>query len=317
MAVNKISRTDAEVLIPEEISPDIIQGAIENSVALSSFRALPNMASNVKVLPVLETLPTAYWVDPVDTGYKQTTNVKWDKVKLYAEEIAVIVPIPENVLDDAASQGYDIWGQVRPRIVAEFGRLIDDAIIFGNVKPATWRPAIVPSAIAAGNVTPESGDLWADIMGPDGIIAHVEKSGFLPTGSLSSVRMRGILRNLRDDNNQPIFKSTFQNAATYDLDGIPAKFVINGSWDDTQAKLLVGDMSQAVYSIRQDITYKMLTEAVIQDPVTKEIVYNLAQQDMVALRVTMRLGWALPNPITMLTRDRSQQFPFAVLTPGE
>jgi hypothetical protein len=72
-------------------------------------------------------------------------------------------------------------------------------------------------------------------------------------------------------------------------------------------------MSQAVYSIRQDVTYKILTEAVIQDPVTKEIVYNLAQQDMVALRVVMRLGWEIPNPINALQPDASVRFPFAIL----
>ena len=46
---------------------------------------------------------------------------------------------------------------------------------------------------------------------------------------------------------------------------------------------------QLVYSIRQDITVKILDQGVIQDPETKDIVYNLAQQDMIALRVVMRL----------------------------
>ena len=151
MAVYKIDRTGAEVLIPEDTIKEIQQGAIENSAALSAFRRLPNMASNVLTMPVLDMLPLAYWVNPADTGVKQTTKVQWDKVTLKAEEIAVIVPIPENVLADAASQGYDIWGQVRPRLVAEFGRLIDQAIIFGTNKPSTWRTGIVPAAIAAGN----------------------------------------------------------------------------------------------------------------------------------------------------------------------
>ena len=42
---------------------------------------------------------------------------------------------------------------------------------------------------------------------------------------------------------------------------------------------------------------KAADQGVIQDPSTKAIVYNLAQQDMVALRVVMRMGWsALPTP---------------------
>ena len=70
-----------------------------------------------------------------------------------------------------------------------------------------------------------------------------------------------------------------------------------------------------MYSIRQDITTKILTEAVIQDPSTGAIVYNLAQQDMIALRVVMRLAWALPNPATRLDSNRVK-CPFAYLEPA-
>lgn len=76
----------------------------------------------------------------------------------------------------------------------------------------------------------------------------------------------------------------------------------------------MGDMSQAVYSIRQDLTVKLLDQAVIQDP-EGNIVYNLAQQDMVALRFVMRLGWELPNPINALSPNEETRFPFAVYVP--
>jgi hypothetical protein len=79
--------------------------------------------------------------------------------------------------------------------------------------------------------------------------------------------------------------------------------------------MIVGDFSKAVYAIRQDITVKILTEGVIQDPTSKEIVYNLAQQDMIALRVVFRLGWALPNPATRIDEDRVG-CPFAYLEPA-
>lgn len=55
--------------------------------------------------------------------------------------------------------------------------------------------------------------------------------------------------------------------------------------------------AQIVYSIREDIIYKVLTEATIQNP-DGTIAYNLAQQDMVALRCVMRLGVAVLNPLT-------------------
>ena len=78
--------------------------------------------------------------------------------------------------------------------------------------------------------------------------------------------------------------------------------------------LIAGDFNNAVYSIRQDVTYKVLDQAVIQDPSTGEILYNLAQEDMVALRVTFRMGYAIPNPVTALDGTETR-YPFAALVP--
>ena len=77
--------------------------------------------------------------------------------------------------------------------------------------------------------------------------------------------------------------------------------------------MIAGDFTKAVYAIRQDVTYKVLTEAVISDA-DGNIVFNLAQQDMVALRVVMRLGVQIANPVTR--RAGTNGYPFAVLTPA-
>ena len=135
MAVNAILRSDAESLIPEQVSKEIIQGAVEHSAVLSQFRKLPNMTSKTLSMPVLDMLPVAYFVNG-DNGNKQTTKMQWDKKRLYAEEIAVIVPIPEAVLDDAE---YDIWGEVKPRLYEAFGKKIDGAVLFGERNLAKLR----------------------------------------------------------------------------------------------------------------------------------------------------------------------------------
>jgi hypothetical protein len=127
--------------------------------------------------------------------------------------------------------------------------------------------------------------------------------------------MRAKLRGIKGDDGHPIFKSDMQGATQYALDGAPMYFPQNGSFDQTKAQLIVGDWSQAVFAIRQDITVKILDQGVIQDPATQEIVYNLAQQDMIALRVVFRMGWALPNPATRMDEDRTS-CPFAYLEPA-
>ena len=303
-----ISRTDTDALIPEQVSREIIQGVTEGSAVLSMGRRLPNMTSNRMVMPVLDMLPVAYFVNG-DTGTKQTTKMAWDKKKIYAEEIAVIVPIPEAVVDDA---DYDIWGEVRPRLIEAFGQKIDGAILFGVDKPAQWRDDVVTTATEAQKVVTATADLYADIMGEDGVIAMIEQSGYFPTGHMADISMRAKLRGIKDTTGNPIFKSDMQSGTNYSLDGNRMVFPRNGAFDPSKALMISGDFGQLVYSIRQDITFKIFTEGVIQDPATGDIQYNLMQNDMVALRAVMRLGWEIPNPIHAMARDKTKRCPFAV-----
>lgn len=310
-----IDRSALSGLIPEPVTREIMQGAIAESAVLRMGRRLANMSSKTQTINVLDALPSAYFVngEATDSGandaFKQTTKMAWDKKKLYAEEIAVIVPIPEAALDDA---DYDIWGEVRPRLTEAFGKVIDAAILFGTNKPSTWRAGVVPSAIAAGNGVPIGTSVFDDIMGESGLIAKVELDGFNPNGVMSAIQMRGKLRGLKDTTGQPIFKSDMQGSTRYGLDGMDMYFPMNGAFDPAQAQMIVGDWSQLVYAIRQDMTFKIFTEGVIQDPTTKAITYNLMQNDMVALRAVMRLGWEIANPVNAYNADIENLFPFSV-----
>ncbi len=308
---NIIDRTGAEALIPEDRAQEIIQGAIEQSAVLSMGRRLPNMSSAQTRLPVLDSLPIAYFVNG-DTGAKKTTKQAWDKKVIYAEEIAVIVPIPEAVLNDA---DYDIWGEVRPRIQEAFGKVIDGAVIFGTDKPSHWRAGLVPSAKTAGTTKAITTDLYTDLLGEGGTISMVEKSGYFVNGHIADIGMRSKLRGLKDKSDRPLFLNSMQNTANYSLDGSVINFPRNGSFDKAQAYMISGDFSQLVYSIRQDITFKLFTEGVIQNT-DGTIAYNLMQNDMVALRAVMRMGWEIPNPVNSMGTNKAERFPFAVLTPA-
>lgn len=308
-----IDRTGADSLIPEERAREIIQGVVTQSAVLQRGRKLPNMSSKTYKMPVLDMLPIAYFVDG-DTGTKKTTKQAWDKKMITAEEIAVIVPIPEAVLDDS---DYDIWGEVRPRIVEAFGKVIDGAILFDVNKPTTWREGIVTTATKANFVvTLADGDnLYDKIMSEDGVISKVEESGYFVNGHMADISMRAKLRGLKDTTGQPIFKSDMQNGTTYSLDGSPMSFPNNGAFDKSKALMISGDFNQLVYAIRQDITFKLFTEGVVQNT-DGTIAYNLMQNDMVALRAVMRLGWEIPNPINSVQSDKTKRCPFAILKAG-
>ena len=311
MPTSIISREQAEALIREQVVPEIFQQAPEQSVFMGLAKKLPNMTSKQTRIRVLDLLPVAYWVNG-DTGMKQTSEQAWDNVFLTAAELAVIVPIPEAVLDDAE---FDIMGEVTPRVVESIGKRVDEAIIFDKNRPAEWGAGIITRARQAGNNVANGTDLYAKLLAEGGVFDKVEEYGYAVSGVVASMGMRAKLRGLRDDNGQPIYNTNMQGATSYALDGAPMYYPANGSFDKTMAQLVAGDFSQAVYAIRQDITVKILDQGVIQDPSDGSIVYNLAQQDMIALRVVFRLGWALPNPATALDGDRTG-CPFAYLEPA-
>ncbi|WP_455650472.1 phage major capsid protein [Enterocloster citroniae] len=313
MAVNITSRADAEAIIREQVISTIFQDAPKQSTFMSMARKLPNMTSNQTRMRVLDFLPTAYWVDG-DTGMKQTTRQAWDNVFIEAAELAVIVPISEAVLDDAE---FDIFGEITPRVNEAIGQRVDSAIVFGVNRPRNWQNDIITLARQAGNnvTVGSSPDYYNLLLGEGGVISKVEEDGYMATGALAAMSMRAKLRGIRATDGSLIFKSDMQGSTNYALDGAPMYFPQNGAYDNTIAQLIVGDFKQAVYSIRQDVTVKILDQGVIQDPITKEIVYNLAQQDMVALRIVFRMGWALPNPATRMDEDRVG-CPFAYLEPA-
>ena len=309
---DQVTRANVTALIPEQVTREIIKAVTQTSNFLRFARRLPNMARGQLRMPVQTGLITANFVTG-DTGLKQTSSMDWTNKFIDAEELAVIVPIPERVLDD---QDYDLWGEIRPEIDAAFGAAIDGAAFHSTNKPASWPVGLVPGALAAGNTASLAAfpDAFDAIMGPGGVLSFVEADGFMVSGHIAAMSLKATLRGLRDANGQPIYMASPQGITQYSLDGSPIEFPINGAINPALMLLLSGQWNQVVYSIRQDMTFKILTEAVIQDA-GGNIVYNLPQQDMVALRAVMRLGWQLPNPINRMNQTAATRYPFATLTP--
>ena len=297
-----IVRNDVDALIETQVADEIFEGTIRQSKALSMFKRLPNATSDKTKLRILDSLPIAYFVDETtNNGRKNITKMAWDKKYINIAELAVIVPIKENLLNDTS---IDIWAQVKPRIQEAFAKKIDNAMFFGVDKPTDWRKGLIPSVNEVGATVEETNaGLYSDI---NDTMTKVEESGYNVTGILGGTGLKGKFRMMLDTTGQPL--------NTTEIGSIKREFMDNGVWDKTKATLVLGDFSQAVYSIRQDITYKVLTEAVIQDPSDGTIMYNLAQDDMVALRVVMRLGWEIPNPVNA-ENGTATRFPFATLVP--
>jgi HK97 family phage major capsid protein len=310
MAINQISRhSGTDPLVPQPLIADVIKELPRASAALNLCRRVP-MSTKTSRQPVLSVLPDAYWVAG-DTGQKSTTKADWDNVELVAEELAVIIPVPDAYMDDSA---VPIWSEVRPLIVQAFGQAIDRAVLFGVSKPSTWTSeAIIPGIIAAGNTVAEGDDIGVSIAGMGEKLAG---EGFNLNSYASRPGFHWKLAAARTLAGYPIYGAgDLANGIPSSLYGRQLAEVENGSWPmDNAVELIGGEFNKAIIGMRQDMTFRVFTEGVISNP-DGSIAINLMQQDATALRVVMRLGYALANPVTVMQADAKKRFPFVGLTP--
>ena len=310
---NVISRSDASALIPEDVAADVIKRLPLASAAIALFRHVA-MSRAQQRMPVMAALPVAYFVNG-DTGLKQTSEAGWGNQYLNVEEIACIVPVPEAVLDDAA---FDIWGETRPFMAEAVGRALDAAIFFGVNKPATWPADIVSAATTSGNVvtegtaTPEEGGVTGDI---SALFSTVEDDGYDVNGLIAARKFKGLLRQARATTGEQLADSAGSSgidAAPGTLYGVDVTYPLRGLWPTGAGtpEMIGGDFTQGILGIRQDMTWKVLDQAVLNDD-TGKVIYNLPQQDMIALRVVARFAFqvaATPTP-----ENVAGAYPFGVL----
>ena len=313
MPYNNISsRTDAAALIPEEVSRDLVKRTTDESAALTLFRRVPVGRAQVR-MPVISALPVAYWVNG-DTGLKQTTEVNWANKYLNIEEIAVILPVPDNVIADVEM---NIWDEAMPYMTEAVARTLDSAVFFGTNAPASFPTNVYAALDAAGNDITEgtaaaSGGYMADV---DLALAALEQDGFEADSIVAATSFKGKLRAARASDGQRLDIGRISGDMKM-LDGMNISYPMRGLWStatgSTVPRAIFLQRDQFVIGVRQDISFKLFTEGVIQDD-SGAIVYNLMQQDMSAMRLTFRVGWQVANVINYDQGTEANRYPAASL----
>jgi HK97 family phage major capsid protein len=315
---NLIARGDVPA---REETIDVVMDGLENESAARKFFREIRVGKASQRFPVLSALPMAYWVNG-DTGLKQTSEMAWTNKFVTIEELAVIVPVPQNVVDDS---DFDIWAEARPKVGEAIDRALDAAIFFGINAPASFPTNVTSAALAAenfavaGTSATAEGGFFGDV---DAALETVEDDGFSPSGWVMDRKAKGRFRRARNSQGDRIDRDRI-SANFGEIDGLPIAYTMDGMWPQPAAGGvegvlgLVGDWQrQFVLALRKDVTYEVFREGVVQDN-TGAIVYNLMQQDMIALRVTFRAGWQVANTINYANTVEAERYPAAVLqTPG-
>lgn len=289
-----IDRSAAQSLIPPELVHEIIQGATKYSVALQIFKRGRNMLRDEVLMPALSMLPEGGWLNS-DNAIKPLTDQAWEMVEMYAEEYAARVIIPDNVREDAV---FDMWGEILPRLQEHYGKAFDQAVFMGVNKPRRFRADLVTACYQAGAVVQSTTNINNDI---NNALSLVEQSGYDPTALVAGVGMKAKFRMNLDGVGRPLYLPFIEQLNKYYLD--------NGAWDDNKALMIVGDFSQAMYSVREDMTVKISADAATNYGGT---LHSMFDEDSQVMRAKWRIGFAIPNPINILNQTNSR-FPFAII----
>ena len=316
MAKNSIS--NGTVVLPVEYGKEIIRGVVGRSKALELGRRLPDMRGKTYKLNVLSHLPVAGWVknsatpNNADEAYiknKPVAYLAYEGVDVVAEEIAVIVPVSINTLNDVEDFGVELMPEITEQVVGAFQEVIDSTIFFGINSPWSGPIAngLVAGATAAGATVAWDGQEGLSFYHAiNDAMKYVEKSGYVPTAILGGPSLNSA------------FRSTITTLGVLagdqgEIGSLPRHIDLTGGFYESSAFAIVGDFRYLVYAFREELEMRILYEATLKDPATGTELYNLAQQDMIGLRFTLRLGAQLPNPVNRVNTT-AKRYPFAVIT---
>lgn len=281
--------------VPVEQAKAIMKDVARGSSILRLSKVEP-MQSDTKKFPVMTDGPGAYWVG--ETERIKTSVATWIFPEMTAKKLAVIIPVTREKLNDTT---INVFAEMKPAIAEAFYTAIDAACLFGTNSPFTKN--ILGVATAAGNVvaleTNGAGMLDLDI---SDVMALIEDAGQDVNGFAAHYGIKNALRKLRDGNGAPLFAAGTNQNEFYNN---PIEFVRNGAWDKTKAETIAANWNYSLVGIREGIEYEILKEATLQTVTMADgKPLSLAENDMVAIKATMRLGFL---PI----KDEA----FAALTP--
>ena len=266
--------------VPTESANEIMKDVARGSSILRLSKVEP-MESDTKKFPIMTDGSGAYWVG--ESERIQTSVATWIFPEMTAKKLAVIVPMTREKLRDST---INVFNEMKPAIAEAFYKAIDAACLMGTNSPFTKN--ILGVAETATNEitlgTAESMDLdVSDVM------ALVEDAGVDVNGFTAHYGIKNSLRKLRDANGNALFVPGVGENEFYSN---PIEFVRNGAWDAAEAELIAGNWNYSLVGVRAGIEYEILKEATLSSVTMADgKPLSLAENDMVALKATMRIGF--------------------------
>lgn len=281
--LNETTLGAGQWFVPPDLSAELIKLIRDGGCVEGMARHMP-MKRETLLVRKFATGVDGYWVGA--QCVKQKDAPTFDAVELIAKKMAVIVPFEDQLIED---MDIDLVAQVNADVTAAFVEAIDRTFLGYEITSPfsdSWS-GNVPNA----NIVPlgtEGPDLAGDI---SLAISDVESNGYEVTGMVTHPRIKGLLRNLRDGQNNFIYTQDLSSCSPqgqYCVFGIPICFTRQvaeqGSPDGYE--ILMGQTDQLIVGDRTGIQVSSSNAATLTQASMDDI--NLFEQDMTAYRYVIR-----------------------------
>lgn len=282
--------TKAGLLIPDELRAEVLRiKETQYGLARREMFYLPfSGPGNSRTIPALGTSVTVKWTD--EKGKKKSTQPKFSVITQTLKKLAAIVPFTEEILEDSAIDIVKLVGE----LFAEATAKEEDLQFFAGTG-SPWTGILNNGSVNI--VTMGTGDATDNLA--DELLRMQDAT---PSGAQDGAKYYlnrswfSKIRKMKDSQGNYIYQAPSQGQPgtiwdkPYELsDAFP-------SVADTEVGdpfVLYGNLKQAaVFGDKQQLRVKLLDQATITDTDDSTII-NLAEQDMVALRVVERVGYTV------------------------
>ena len=286
----------AGLTVPPELLAEVLRiKETQYGIARRDMMYLPfSGPGNSRAIPALGTSVNVFWTE--EGGKKKSTQPKFSIVTQTLKKLAAIVPMTEEIIEDSAIDLNALLGA----LFAEATAKEEDLQFFAGTG-APWTGLL-------NNGDVNTVDAEDSVISADDLLNLQDAT---PTGAMDGARYYmhrtwlSVIRKLKDKQGQYIFQAPANGLPgtvwdrPYTLsDAFPAVADV----EEGDAFILFGNLkTTCIFGDKQQLRVKLLDQATITDTDDDTIV-NLAEQDLVALRVVERVGYtcALPKGLTVL-----------------
>lgn len=273
------------IALPTEVSSKIISKIQEDSAVmkLAEYMDLPGLGATI---PVITGDPEAEWV--AETGLKPVSRPGLSTKVMQPYTLAVIVPFSNQFKNNMPA----LYNAIVERLPKALAQKFDSTVFHGAAPGSNFDTFASATAQSLGS------NPYAALVAADADIADHDG---IANGYVISPKAKSRLLSAVDSTGRPLFINNVSEGAIPMILGnetIQSKAAYKDAATDVLG--VVGDWTQAVYGIAQNLTLSISDQATLTDG---DQTINLWQQNMFAVRAEIEVGFVADTDVFNLLTE--------------